>query len=76
MSKLIRLSAIISINTFTIQDYLFNHAGIAIGMYSPANFINHSCNPNSVQVFNGKELNIIALRDIENEEEITISYID
>ena len=64
MGKLIRLCGIIGINTFTVQDYLFNHAGIAIGLYSPANFANHSCNPNSVQIFNGKELNIVALRDI------------
>ena len=62
MGELIRLAGIISINTFTIQDYLFNYSGIAIGVYSPANFINHSCNPNAVQVFNGKELNVIALR--------------
>ena len=68
MSYLISLLGIISINTFTIQDYLFNHSGIAIGLYSPANFINHSCNPNSVQVFNGKQLNIIALRNIDSEE--------
>lgn len=54
MAKLIKLCGIISINTFTIQDYLFNHAGIAIGLYFPANYINHSCNPNSVQIFNGK----------------------
>jgi hypothetical protein len=68
MSYLIKLLGIISINTFTIQDYLFNHSGIAIALYSPANFINHSCNPNCVQVFNGKQLNIIALRNIEAEE--------
>ena len=64
MGKLIRLAGVISINAFTIQDYLFNHAGIAIALYSPANLLNHSCNPNAVQIFNGKELNVVSLRPI------------
>jgi hypothetical protein len=71
-----RLAHVISINAFTVQDYLFNYDGIAIGLYYPANYINHSCDPNAVQIFDGAKLRILALEDIDEGEEIFISYID
>lgn len=68
MSLLITLANKISVNAFTIQDYLFNHDGIAIGLYHPANYFNHSCSPNAVQVFDGRTLKIIALESIEKDD--------
>jgi SET and MYND domain-containing protein len=76
LALLFKLANIISVNAFTIQDYLFNYEGIAIGLYHPANYINHSCSPNAVQLFDGKTLKIIALQDIAEDEEIFISYLD
>ena len=38
--------SIVSLNTFTVQDYLCTYESIGIGLYYPANFINHSCSPN------------------------------
>lgn len=76
LALLFKLASIISVNAFTIQDYLFNYEGIAIGLYHPANFINHSCRPNAVQLFDGKTLRIIALQDIAQDEEVFISYLD
>ncbi len=61
MSLLLSLANKIAVNAFTIQDYLFNQDGIALGLYYPANFINHSCGPNAVQIFDGKKLSIVAL---------------
>jgi hypothetical protein len=40
-----------------------------------ASMINHSCNPNSWWTFNGRELQMRAVRDIPTGEELTISYI-
>lgn len=54
----------ISINTFTIQDPLYNYGGIAIGLFYPANFINHDCQPNCIQIFDGRNLKIMANKDI------------
>ena len=62
-------------NTFTLQDYLFS-SNLGIGIYYPASFINHSCQPNAVQIYHKSRQHIIACRDIDVDEEITISYSD
>ena len=64
MSALLSIANRISINTFTIQDALYNYGGIAIGIYYPCNFINHDCQPNCSQIFDGKKLKILANREI------------
>ncbi len=38
--------------------------------------MNHSCNPNAVVSFDGPSLNVRSLRDIDQDEEIFISYVD
>lgn len=58
----------IAVNAFTVQDYLFSCDGVGIAIYHPANFINHSCHPNCVQVFDGTTLRIIALTKIDLDE--------
>ena len=65
MSKLIKQQSTISLNSFTIQDYLNNENGIGLGLYWPANFINHHCHSNCTQIYDGKYLKIIANRPIE-----------
>ena len=65
MSKLIKQQCTISLNSFTIQDYLNNENGIGLGLYWPANFINHHYHSNCTQIYDGKYLKIIANRPIE-----------
>lgn len=38
--------------------------------------INHSCVPNCIVTMNSRQANVFALRDIEENEELTISYVD
>ncbi|XP_067901523.1 histone-lysine N-methyltransferase SMYD3 isoform X5 [Heterodontus francisci] len=38
--------------------------------------LNHSCDPNCVIVFEGKQLQLHAVRQIQANEELTVSYID
>lgn len=40
-----------------------------------ASMVNHSCDPNSWWIFNGRELQMRAVRDISAGEELTMSYI-
>lgn len=54
----------ISINTFTLQDPLYNFDGIAIGIYYPANLLNHDCQANCTQIFDGRTLKILANKPI------------
>lgn len=42
--------------------------------WNPARLINHSCDPNSEAIQDGKRIFIQALRDIEVDEEITFDY--
>ena len=41
MSKLMKQFNIVSINAFTIQDLLYTNDGVAVGIYSGPNYINH-----------------------------------
>jgi hypothetical protein len=43
-------------------------------LYFLASFFNHSCNPNCVWIFNDDNIEISAIRDINNREECTITY--
>ncbi len=60
MSKLMRQFNIVSINAFTIQDLFYTNDGVAVGIYLGPNYINHECKPNSTQLFDGKNMKIIA----------------
>ena len=42
--------------------------------WNPARLINHSCDPNSEAIQDGKRIFIQALRDVEVDEEITFDY--
>ncbi|CDW88943.1 UNKNOWN [Stylonychia lemnae] len=61
-------------NGFGIADNQMLRIGT--GLYSPTNLINHSCEPSAMVIFNGKRQFIVSCRDIEPDEEITISYVD
>jgi SET domain len=52
-----------------------------VGLYHPANFINHSCRPNAIQTFLFQQgqlpsLHVTSFEDIGCHEEICISYTD
>lgn len=55
---------------------IFTHAE-GTGLYKKHSKLNHSCDPNAVIYFpyNNHKLQVVALRDIKQGEEITISYI-
>ena len=69
----------IKLNGFSICDSEFVCYGV--GIYHPANFMNHSCQPNALQVFLFQQsqppsLFVTAFQDIQANQEICISYID
>ena len=49
---------------------------IAAAVYPTASMINHSCRPNCVQHFSGRNITIRAIGRVEAGEEVTMSYID
>ncbi|KAJ7596939.1 hypothetical protein C8J56DRAFT_1001009 [Mycena floridula] len=63
-------------NTFSLTDPSLTPIGATVSPLIA--LINHSCSPNAVVVFprHGPTMQVIALRDINGEEEILTSYID
>ena len=72
MEETIEILCKISINAFTIYNHLDEPMGL--GVYIPSNFINHCCEPNAHILFAGRTQRIFALKEIEKNSEITISY--
>ncbi|CAG8442552.1 2331_t:CDS:10 [Diversispora eburnea] len=63
-----------SCNNFQLHDnQLFTYGE---GVYPIGSFINHSCRPNSIVMYEGEKQIIKSIEDIDEEEEITISYVD
>ncbi|CAB3221678.1 unnamed protein product [Arctia plantaginis] len=64
------------INSFMILDIDMNSIGT--GIYLASSILDHSCNPNAVATFDGKTINIRAIRDMPclDWNQIRISYID
>jgi len=64
----------ISCSSFTITNAELNTLGI--GIYETASLINHSCDPNCVALFNGRDITIRAIKPIPAGDEVTLSYVD
>ncbi|XP_055363404.1 histone-lysine N-methyltransferase SMYD3 isoform X2 [Betta splendens] len=67
------LIAKVTCNCFTISDGELQEVGV--GLYPSLSLLNHDCRPNCVMVFEGTTLHLRAVREINPEEELTISYI-
>lgn len=50
------------------------HAKVAVGLYLKAAMLNHSCRPNALVTFNGREMRVVVTRAIAEGEPVTISY--
>ncbi|XP_072236440.1 histone-lysine N-methyltransferase SMYD3 [Leuresthes tenuis] len=70
----LNLIAKVTCNCFTISDGELQEIGV--GLYPSLSLLNHDCRPNCVMVFEGAKLKLRAVRDINPEEELTISYIE
>ncbi|OLL24866.1 N-lysine methyltransferase SMYD2-B [Neolecta irregularis DAH-3] len=62
-------------NSFTILDDCFREIGLGVYPSASANY-NHSCWPNAIYFFKGRDLVIKAIRDLEPNTEIQIAYLD
>ena len=65
---------IVAVNAFTIQDFMCESDGVGVGVYNPSNYINHDCQPNCTQYFDGRYMNVLTNTVIEKNQELTISY--
>uniref|UniRef100_A0A8V0XZB4 [histone H3]-lysine(4) N-trimethyltransferase n=1 Tax=Gallus gallus TaxID=9031 RepID=A0A8V0XZB4_CHICK len=49
---------------------------VGVGLYPSMSLLNHSCDPNCVIIFEGYQLLLRSIREIQIGEELTISYIE
>ena len=54
----------VAVNAFTVQDLLCETEGVGVGVYWPANYLNHDCQPNCTQFFDGRHLHVVANQSI------------
>ncbi|XP_025958444.2 histone-lysine N-methyltransferase SMYD3 isoform X1 [Dromaius novaehollandiae] len=64
----------VTCNCFTISNGEMQDVGV--GLYPSMSLLNHSCDPNCVIVFEGYQLLLRSIREIQIGEELTISYIE
>ena len=69
---IIHTMGILRVNAFSVNI----DQTIATGLYWPSNFINHSCKQGNVKpVTNGMTQQMIALRDIQEGQELLFNYL-
>ncbi|XP_038249905.1 histone-lysine N-methyltransferase SMYD3 isoform X3 [Dermochelys coriacea] len=69
-----QIFAKVTCNCFTISNGEMQDVGV--GLYPSMSLLNHSCDPNCVIVFEGRQLLLRSVREIQIGEELTISYIE
>uniref|UniRef100_A0AAR2LM31 [histone H3]-lysine(4) N-trimethyltransferase n=1 Tax=Pygocentrus nattereri TaxID=42514 RepID=A0AAR2LM31_PYGNA len=70
----ISLLARVTCNCFSISNGELQDVGV--GLYPSMSLLNHDCRPNCVVVFLGRRLQLRAVRHIQPNEELTISYTE
>jgi hypothetical protein len=74
-NQICRIFSLLSTNHFFVDSLLFTTANMALAFYDFASFFNHSCTANLGRYFkNGKEMVLVAARDIRSGESLTINY--
>lgn len=72
--KIVQLLCRMNCNAFTICDDAC--APVGLGVFPQGALFNHSCKPNCVVSFHGRQMNVHAIADIAQNEELLVSYVD
>ena len=63
--------------TLINQIDIYTHTGtrLGVGLYLDASVLDHACAPNAVTIFRGKEMIVRAIEDVDDFNDLSISYI-
>lgn len=64
----------VACNAFTVCDAELRPVGLAV--YPQSAMTNHSCRPSCVAMFEGDTLHVVAARDLQAGEEVSVSYLE
>lgn len=70
MGRVVRLFCRVNCNAFTICDDA--NAPVGIGLFPRGALFNHSCTPNCVVSFRGREMVVHAVRNLSPGDELTV----
>ncbi|EGZ10465.1 hypothetical protein PHYSODRAFT_518318 [Phytophthora sojae] len=73
--EILKLFGRVNCNAFSVANEFTNEA-VGIGLYPEGALFNHDCDPNCVVSFKGREMQVRVVRDIEVDEELTVSYVE
>ena len=77
LEELLRIAASVNTNAYSCQDVFSNNEVIGFGIYPfIGSTINHDCYPNCYYSYNNGKLECRAIRNVDNGEELTVTYID
>lgn len=67
--------SLLEVNAFGVSATK-SQVRVGTGLYWPTNLLDHSCTPNCVVVYRGRQQFLIAVKPIATGDPINISYID
>lgn len=72
--KIVLLLCRMNCNAFTICDDACTPVGL--GIFPHGALFNHSCEPNCIVSFHSRQMNVYAIADIAQDQELLVSYVD
>ncbi|KAJ8552593.1 hypothetical protein ON010_g9954 [Phytophthora cinnamomi] len=74
-TEILKLFGRVNCNAFSLANDVTNEA-VGIGLFPEGALFNHDCDPNCVVSFKGREMQVHAVKDVEVDEELTVSYVE
>ncbi|KAL4123797.1 hypothetical protein PRIC2_009643 [Phytophthora ramorum] len=73
--EILKLFGRVNCNAFSLANDVTNEA-VGIGLFPEGALFNHDCDPNCVVSFKGREMQVHVVKDVEVDEELTVSYVE
>ncbi|KAK1946796.1 Histone-lysine N-methyltransferase SMYD3 [Phytophthora citrophthora] len=73
--EILKLFGRVNCNAFSLANDMTNEA-VGIGLFPNGALFNHDCDPNCVVSFKGREMQVHVVKDVQEGQELTVSYIE
>eukprot|EP00644_Phytophthora_capsici_P005133 jgi/Phyca11/96394/e_gw1.1.416.1 len=73
--EILKLFGRVNCNVFSLANDVTNEA-VGIGLFPNGALFNHDCDPNCVVSFKGREMQVHVVKDVQEGQELTVSYIE
>ncbi|KAL3664945.1 hypothetical protein V7S43_010121 [Phytophthora oleae] len=73
--EIVKLFGRVNCNAFSLANDVTNEA-VGIGLFPDGALFNHDCDPNCVVSFKGREMQVHVVKDVQEGQELTVSYVE